>query len=78
MRGMRPLQDVPHKIFYSRNVVFNESIMFILDLSTNYTNQNPETHNVQVEKVDDNVDAARLSAGNSSPVRKSSRAVQPP
>jgi hypothetical protein len=48
----------PQKTFYSRNIVFNESTMFTSDLSTNFTN-NPETHNVHVEKVDDYVDAAR-------------------
>jgi hypothetical protein len=31
-----------HKAFYSRNVVFNESTMFTLDLSTSATNQNSE------------------------------------
>jgi hypothetical protein len=44
-----------HKAFYSRNVVFNESTMFTLDLSTSATNQNSESISVEVEHIDDDV-----------------------
>jgi hypothetical protein len=65
-----------YKIFYSRNVVFNESTMLNSDLSTNATNQNSESISVQVEHIDDGV-AAPPSAENSSPLRHSSPVVQP-
>jgi hypothetical protein len=66
-----------HKIFYSRNIVFNESTMFTSDLSTSATNQNSESISVQVEHIDDNVFAPPFGR-NSSPLKHSSPAVQPP
>jgi transposase InsO family protein len=41
------------KAFYSRNILFNESAMFISVVSTNATNQNSESISVQVEHVGD-------------------------
>jgi hypothetical protein len=65
-----------HKSLYSRNVKFNESTMFTLDLSTSATNQNSESISVQLEHIDDDV-AAPPYAGNSSPLRHSSPIGQP-
>jgi hypothetical protein len=65
-----------HKTFYSRNVVFNESTMFTSDLSTSATKQNSESISMQVEHIDDDVDAPP-SARNSSPLRHSSLVGQP-
>jgi hypothetical protein len=66
-----------HKVFYSRNIVFDESTMFTSDLSTSATNQNSEHISVQLENIDDDV-AAPPSARNSSLLKQSSPAVQPP
>jgi hypothetical protein len=57
--------EVP-KAFYSTNIVFNESTMFTLNLSTSATNQKLENINVEVEHIDDDV-ATPPSTGNSSP-----------
>jgi hypothetical protein len=57
--------------------VFNESTMFTLDLSTSATNQNLERISVQVEHIDDDIIAPPY-VRNSSPLRHSSPAVQPP
>jgi hypothetical protein len=66
-----------HKAFYSRNVVFNESIMFTSDLSTSATNQNSESISVEVEHIDDDDVAATPSTRNSSPLKHSSPTDQP-
>jgi transposase InsO family protein len=46
-----------HKAFYRRNVVFSESTMFTLDLSTSGTNQNSESICVEVKHINDDVGA---------------------
>jgi hypothetical protein len=62
------------KTFYSRNVVFNETVMFTFVVSTSTTNRNSESINVQVEHmgdVDDHAPPSAEPAENTSPISAS-------
>jgi transposase InsO family protein len=67
------------KAFYSRNILFNESAMFISVVSTNATNQNSESISVQVEHVgdvDDHASPSTEPAEDLSPISASSPVVE--